>query len=596
MERIIDMNVLRRKAVASIVSFSAALLLCSPFQTVGNAADTKLNISECMIKDKTLSYSGNIYEGEINPVTVMARQKDNPSDIRYMRIVTPDEDGKFTGNIKFYDNEITADLFDMEVLFQADEDVTAVTFELTYFNDVKKSDNVNKMKASAKGMLDFMTSDDEGVKIYDNMGVRLDLYNAQELSKDKINAAANKFKASVSPENVVEIANGSIYAILATEAKSANDMINLIGGFDTEAKTLFIKKNSEADTKCYSELSKEERAWIAANVYANIPKDGFNDYEELYMAIRKSIFLRFVNTTHYMELSELILSNTDVLENEMTRLKNETNTRVLDTAMSDVRRQAEKSNFETTDKFIDAVNTALKEAKNDSGNGSGSGGGSGSGAATGGSYGGGSSSGGGMGISFVPNSNSGDVNNGNKINKFTDLAGYDWAADAIDVLTSRGIVSGTASGIFEPGRSITREEFVKMICIAFGFGTSEKELSFTDVRKDDWFAPYVSCAVELGIIYGGSDSEFGTGQNITREDMAVIIYRAAEKKGINASYGGKSFDDEEDISQYAKESVKVLSENGIINGVGDNKFMPKKNAGRAEAAVIIYRCLEKFGI
>ena len=67
MERIIKMNVLNRKTTASIVLLSVALLVCSMFQTVGNAADTKLNISECGIKDKTLSYTGNISEGEIFP-------------------------------------------------------------------------------------------------------------------------------------------------------------------------------------------------------------------------------------------------------------------------------------------------------------------------------------------------------------------------------------------------------------------------------------------------------------------------------------------------------------------------------------------------
>ena len=208
MERIIKMNVLNRKTTASIVLLSVALLVCSMFQTVGNAADTKLNISECGIKDKTLSYTGNISEGEIFPVTIMARQKDNPSDIRYMRIVTPDDDGNFTGSIKIYDKESTADLFDMEVLFQADEDVPAVTFVLTYFNDKKKNENVIKMSGTEdQGMLEFMASDPEGVKIYNNMGVRLDLYNAQEPAvKSKIDAAANGFKESATAENVVEIA------------------------------------------------------------------------------------------------------------------------------------------------------------------------------------------------------------------------------------------------------------------------------------------------------------------------------------------------------------------------------------------------------
>lgn len=588
------MNVLNRKTTASIVLLSVALLVCSMFQTVGNAADTKLNISECGIKDKTLSYTGNISEGEIIPVTIMARQKDNPSDIRYMRIVTPDDDGNFTGSIKIYDKESTADLFDMEVLFQANEDVPAVTFVLTYFNDKKKNENVIKMSGTEdQGMLEFMASDPEGVKIYNNMGVRLDLYNAQEPAvKSKIDAAANGFKESATAENVVEIANGSIYAILAGEAKSASDLIDIIGGFDAESKTLLIKKNSIADTDRYSELGKEDQAWIASNVYANMPKEGFKDYEEFYKAVRKSIFLRFSNKTHYMELNELILSNTDILENEMTQLRNTKNVNVLDTAMGDIRRQAESSNFTNIETFIGAVNSALNKASSEinSGSGSGSGGSSGGGGASGGT-----GSGGGIKISLVPGAGSSVINPGNINNSFNDLAGYDWAAGAIKELAAKGIVNGISDDRFEPDRNITREEFVKLICMAFDLGTGSKVLSFEDVSENDWFAPYICRAVELGIIEGISDTEFGTGISITREDMAVMIYRSMEKIGIELMDEGQGFVDENDIAEYAKHPIRMLSGNNIINGVGDDMFAPKKNAGRAEAAVIIHRCVEKLG-
>ena len=86
-----------------------------------------------------------------------------------------------------------------------------------------------------------------------------------------------------------------------------------------------------------------------------MPKGGFNDYGEFYKAIRNSMFLRFANTTHYMELNELILSNTDILENEMNQLKNETNTNILDAAMADVKRQSAQTNFSDIKTFIQVV-------------------------------------------------------------------------------------------------------------------------------------------------------------------------------------------------------------------------------------------------
>ena len=105
---------------------------------------------------------------------------------------------------------------------------------------------------------------------------------------------------------------------------------------------------------------------------------------------------------------------------------------------------------------------------------------------------------------------------------------------------------------------------------------------------------YVSRAVEMGVISGISDTSFGTGLCITREDMAAIIYRAMERAGIEMSAEGKSFADESDISEYAKQPVSILSGSGIISGMGNNEFQPKANAKRAEAAVIIYRCMAKL--
>lgn len=587
------MNALRNKTITSVIAMSIAFLSLPAFQTAGDAAGTRLSVSECKIKDKTLSYAGMTAEGEVQPVTVMARNKDNPSDIRYMRVIEPDKDGTFADSVKFYDEEKTADLFDMEVLFQADEENPAEEFELTYFNDTKKIENVNKMKASSGGMLEFMATDAEGVKIYDNMGVRLDLYNAQDAAaKQKINISANAYKASVTADNVVETANGSIYSILAGSADSAG-MRSIILGFDSEAKELRIRKNNVTESERYSNLSAESQKWIAENVYANMPKDGFESYLEFYKAIRRSMLLRFVNTTHYMELNDLLLSNTDILENDMSKLKNETRIKVLDAAMSDIRQKAEKTGFTQTDKLIEAVDAALTKAAKAGGTSTGGG----NGAATGGSSGGGggSSRGSSSGTSVsVELKQTGGNNSSDSKNKFGDLAGYEWASDAIEKLAARGIVSGISPESFEPGRSITREEFVKLVCSAFGLGTSDTNAGFEDVNGSDWFAPYVSRAVELGVISGISDTRFGTGLCITREDMAAIIYRAMERAGVEMSAGGKSFADDGDISEYAKQPVSVLSGNGIISGMGNDEFQPKANAKRAEAAVIVYRCMAKL--
>lgn len=516
------MSMSTKRLIVLTMLISTSLLIFSPFQALGYSADSKLNISRCEIKDQTLFYEGSF--SDKRPITIMARNKENPLDIRYMRIITPDAEGSFRNNIKFYDEEISADLFEMEVLFQADEDVPVVSFELPYFNKTKKTESINEMIKSSKGILDFMTSDEDSIKIYNNMGVQLDLYNKQDLTtKNKINISANSYKSSVTTENVVEIANGSIYTVLANRA-NAIELKDLIYEFDINSKALFVKKNAIANTERFSKLSAKDQEWIATNVYSNMPKGGFNDYGEFYKAIRNSMFLRFANTTHYMELNELILSNTDILENEMNQLKNETNINILDAAMADVKRQSAQTNFSDIKTFIQVVNDALIKAKSGTGIGNGSGGGSGSS--------GGSGSGTGFQITIPSATNNSLIQGNIKDNKsdtFNDLAGYDWAADAIKELNAKGIVKGISNEKFEPGRNITREEFVTLICRAFNLGTNQASVSFNDVHSGDWFAPYVCCAVEMGIIYGLSDDEFGAGINITREDMAAIVYRTIEK-------------------------------------------------------------------
>lgn len=514
----------------------------------------------------------------------MARKRTDPTIIKYMRIVTTDNDGKFAGSVKIYDEEKTAEYFDMEVLFQADEKVPVVSMTCVYFNDTRKRENLEKLKEGQMSVLEFMASDEDTSKIYDNLGIRLDLYNAQtDEVKAEINAAANKYKASVTPENVAEIANGSIYAVLANYSDAVN-MKNLVAGFDIEAKKVCISKNDLIISEQVSKLSPVEQNNIAANVVENRPKSGFGDYDEFYKAIRTSMFLEFANNSHYMELSDLILENTDILNDEMTQLKNQTNIQVLDAAMADVILQASKSKFTDIDAFISAVKKALTTAESQHGSGS-----------TGG--GGGGSTGGGSSTSMwgnMENQSNASTETGNE--SFTDLANYTWAKAAIESLAEKGIVSGPGGGIFEPGRDITREEFVKLICEAFNLGSANVDVKFDDVNSSDWFAPYISTAVERDIVQGISDTAFGTGMKITREDMAVIIYRAIKAMGIDISGNGIGFADEDSAADYAKLPISILSANGIINGVGDDMFAPKKNAERAEAAVIVYRCMEKLSI
>lgn len=181
-----------------------------------------------------------------------------------------------------------------------------------------------------------------------------------------------------------------------------------------------------------------------------------------------------------------------------------------------------------------------------------------------------------------------------QVEKFTDLAGYDWAVDGITALAKKGIINGKGDGKFAPGDNVTREEFVKMIINGFGLTDKTATCSYTDVDSSEWYYVYIATATKLGIINGVSDTEFGIGQQITRQDMAVIAYRAAQVQGIKLAEAGElTFTDKDAIADYAVEAVRVMQASNVITGMETGAFEPESAANRAQAAVIINRLLNR---
>ena len=200
----------------------------------------------------------------------------------------------------------------------------------------------------------------------------------------------------------------------------------------------------------------------------------------------------------------------------------------------------------------------------------------------GGGGGGGSSSGSAGASTVLPLfTNTQAVNNESAENNlFTDMSGFSWAEEAVNSLFDAGIVSGRGDKKFAPADFVTRAEFVKLLCGVIDIPEAFSE--FSDVSDTDWFAPYVRRAAAAGIIFG-SDGKFNPNNNITRQDMAVIIARALKLE----AKGDLQFIDSADISAYAQNGVAALAENKIMQGA-DGCFAPKRNATRAEAAMVIY--------
>lgn len=183
---------------------------------------------------------------------------------------------------------------------------------------------------------------------------------------------------------------------------------------------------------------------------------------------------------------------------------------------------------------------------------------------------------------------------------FDDLAGYSWAEEAITALCKKGVLSGVGNNKFAPGERLTREQFITMLVRCAGSKidiSAAADKKFSDVAEGSWYEPYVYAGVRSGIAEGMGDGIFGIGEYITRQDMAVMISRFLKFiGGAELSYNqGTDFADAADISDYAKISVGRMYNSGLILGDDSGKFRPLDNAGRAEAAVMIYRTVNYGG-
>ncbi|MEK5639959.1 hypothetical protein BK138_19645 [Paenibacillus rhizosphaerae] len=172
---------------------------------------------------------------------------------------------------------------------------------------------------------------------------------------------------------------------------------------------------------------------------------------------------------------------------------------------------------------------------------------------------------------------------------FSDIAGS-YAKDAINELVEKGIVNGKGDGKFDPTGKVERQDFAIILAKALGLDVSSTPTSptFSDVPSDSYAYASVEAAVKAGLIKGQGNGTFGTGSNLSRQDMAVLFVRAL---GVDAQGKGSilKFSDASSISDYAKDAVAVAVGFGLFNGGTDGKFDPKGGAAREEVALVASR-------
>ena len=178
-----------------------------------------------------------------------------------------------------------------------------------------------------------------------------------------------------------------------------------------------------------------------------------------------------------------------------------------------------------------------------------------------------------------------------KKNSFKDVSIDDWYFEAVTALADKGIVEGITDNEFRPNVNVKREEFVKMLILAYNAVDYNAECSFTDTEKNRWYYSYIATASKMGLVNGINENQFGLGFDITRQDLAKIVYGAMNAMGDKVQSASASYADMSKISDYAQEGVSALSAAGIFAGFEDNTFRPTQKVTRAMAAQVIYRVL-----
>ena len=171
----------------------------------------------------------------------------------------------------------------------------------------------------------------------------------------------------------------------------------------------------------------------------------------------------------------------------------------------------------------------------------------------------------------------------------SDISGH-WAEDNIKKLVAMGIISGYPDGAFLPDNAITRAEFAVMLEKAFKIAQQDGQV-FADTAGH-WAEKYIATATTYGIVNGYGDSSFGPDDPVTREQMAVMIIKAA-KLSPAAGEAETQFADSGSISDWAVQAVAMVTKEGIMKGYLDNTFRPQGRATRAEAVTAVINALNR---
>ena len=179
---------------------------------------------------------------------------------------------------------------------------------------------------------------------------------------------------------------------------------------------------------------------------------------------------------------------------------------------------------------------------------------------------------------------------------YFDVKPGSWYEQPVQYATEHGLMNGTGTNTFEPESTMTR---AMLVTVLWRYANAPKPGAnpFTDVPNGKWYTDAVAWAAENGVVNGVGDGKFEPDSSVTREQMATILYRYAQKVGIDTSKHTElsAFPDASRVSAYARAPMQWIVAEGVIGGSRENGqdwLNPQGNATRAEVATILMRFIE----
>lgn len=436
----------------------------------------------------------------------------------------------------------------------------------------EETDNISSfIKRYAKPLAvdnDYFNNEDDSV-YYENIGELLikggEIGNKEEL-KETLRVATARLYAENADEDDVEKMLEDF-----SEFKIADEVI-----FKETFKNTITDEVKEKIIKDFSKI------------------DVLTD-EEFKEQIEEIIFLGSINYSAWGKIQAVLEENMDLFSSSVESAYNSLSSTKKSNVAKALAKLVQKDEYDSIEDIEADFDDAIDEEKNKktttSGGGGGGGGSSSALPATGSSVGSTSKTEQNKEPDKEQQNNTVDTPD-EEVKTFADLVKTEWARDAVESLAKRGIISGRSETEFAPDAQIKREEFLAIVVRAFGLMDESAECNFDDVPSDAWYYTAVASAYKAGITKGQSETLFGTGNFITRQDMCVLAMKAAQIAGVTLEEGVLAFEDSDSVSEYAKSYVAAMSNAGIVNGVGSNTFAPKNTANRASAAKIVYELMK----